>query len=120
MVLSEKSHQPYSNQFLFKNWFEFNKKVIISSEKWEIQMIQIQMIMLTRSSERILNPSRYTGLWKMTMHPEARPSPRHYYEFFFGQEQLGEKEQQLASSEQTLSQLRQEVEELKNKVQPTN
>ena len=33
---------------------------IISSEKWEIQVI-ITMIMLTRSSERIFSPSRYTG-----------------------------------------------------------
>ena len=36
-------------------------KKFISSKKWEIQII-IPRIMLTHSSERNLNPNRYTGL----------------------------------------------------------
>ena len=62
MIISEKSHQNLSdyNQFLFKKRFEFDKKQIFSSEKWEIQVI-VFMIMLTRSSKRSFNPMRYTG-----------------------------------------------------------
>ena len=58
MIVSEKSRQNLSDyiQLLFKITFEFNKKGIIYSEK-----IKNSMIMLTRSSERIFNPSRYTG-----------------------------------------------------------
>ena len=36
------------------------KKWLLIVKKWESQVI-ITMIMLTRSSERIFNPSRYTG-----------------------------------------------------------
>ena len=35
-------------------------------EKWEIQVI-VSMIMLTRSSERIINSSRYTGKYSVTV-----------------------------------------------------
>ena len=62
MIVSEKSHQNLSDytQFIFKKRFEFNikKKELFLVKEWEIQVI-ITMIMLTRSSERILNPWRW-------------------------------------------------------------
>ena len=63
MSVSEKSHTNLSGyiQFLFKKIFEFYKKGdFFAVKKGEIQII-ITMIMITRSSERIFNPSRYTG-----------------------------------------------------------
>ena len=62
MIVSEKSYQNNSDyvQFVIKNRFEVDKKGIISSKKWLIQVI-ISIIVLTRSSERIFNPMRYTG-----------------------------------------------------------
>jgi len=63
MILSEKSHQKISDyiQFLFKQKvLNLIKKGIISREKSEIQVI-ISKIMLTRSSEKICNPMRFTG-----------------------------------------------------------
>ena len=63
MIELEKSHQNLSdyNQFLFKT----NLKLLINRyflvTIWEIQVI-LFMIMLTRSSKRIFNPMRSTGL----------------------------------------------------------
>ena len=46
-----------------QNGFEFNnKKGLFIVEKWEILVIRT-IIILIRSSERIFNPSRYTGLF---------------------------------------------------------
>jgi len=44
---------------VIKKRFEVDKNQIFSSEKGEFQVI-VFMIMLTRSSERIFNPMRYT------------------------------------------------------------
>jgi len=62
MIASEKSHQNLSdyNQFLFEKSFEIDKNQIFLSKKLEIQVIAF-IIMLTRSSQRIFNPMRYTG-----------------------------------------------------------
>ena len=63
MILSEKSNQNISDwiQLSFNKIFEFsNKKGLFLVKNWEIQVI-LYMIMLTRSSERIPIPSRYTG-----------------------------------------------------------
>ena len=65
MIVSEKSHQNLSDniQFLFKKKIEFIKKQEwFLVKKLEIQVI-ISTIMLIRSSERIFNPSRYTGIY---------------------------------------------------------
>ena len=48
-------------QFPLKKDFEANKNEIFCSEKRKIQEI-LFMIMLIRSSERIINPMRFTGL----------------------------------------------------------
>ena len=62
MIVSEKSYQNLSDyiQLLFKKYRKLIKKWLLLVKKWEIQVI-ISMIMLTRSSERIFNPMRYTG-----------------------------------------------------------
>ena len=85
MISSEKSHQNLLdyNEFLFKKdlklmknekfrWksgkgstFQVLFQVLV--EKWEIQVI-VSMIMLTRSSERIFNPMRYTGIFKFLIY----------------------------------------------------
>ena len=51
------------SSFYLEKYFNLIKKEIISSEKWEILVI-ISMFMLTRSSERIFTPSRYTDVKK--------------------------------------------------------
>ena len=63
MIPSEKPHQNLceNNLFLFKKRFEVIKNKFIQVKKLEIQVI-VFIIMLTRSSERILNPMRYAGL----------------------------------------------------------
>ena len=63
MIVSEKSPRNLSDyiQFLFKIFFNLIKKGTISSEKLEIQLI-MTIIMLTRFSERIFNPSRYSSI----------------------------------------------------------
>ena len=63
MTASEKSHQNLLDyiHFLFKNRFELNKKGIIFSEK--MKNSGSYTIMLTRSSKRISNPMRYTGIY---------------------------------------------------------
>ena len=45
-----------------KQKFEVNKKQIFSSEEMKIQVI-VFMILFTRSSERIFNSMRYTGIY---------------------------------------------------------
>ena len=65
MIALKNSHQHLSdcNQFLFKKRIEFyknNNKMKFSSEKIRNSII-VFMIMLTRYSERIFNPIRYTG-----------------------------------------------------------
>ena len=65
MIESEKSHQNISDyiQILLKKRFELNnKKGLIIVKKGEISVI-ITIIMLTRSSDRIFNPSCYTGMY---------------------------------------------------------
>ena len=54
-------------QFLFSKRFKINTKQICSSAKWEIQVI-VFMIMLTRFSQRIFNPMRYTGIFKFLIY----------------------------------------------------
>ena len=64
MITSEKSHQNLSdyNQFLLKKRFEVDTKTnFLYWKNREIQ-VMIFMIKFTRSSERIFNPMRYTGL----------------------------------------------------------
>ena len=59
-VVNEKWKSDYK-QFLLKKYLNLiEKKGLFLVEKWEIQVI-ISMIMLTRSSESIFNPMRYTG-----------------------------------------------------------
>ena len=62
MIASKKLHQNLSdyNQFLSQKKIQVNKKQILSVKKLEIQVI-VFIIMLTRFSERIFNPMRYTG-----------------------------------------------------------
>ena len=74
MIVSEKSHQNLTDyiQFLFKKRYGFNINKLFLMKKSEIQVI-ISMIWLTRSSERIFNPSRYTGnylfvIWVLKFH----------------------------------------------------
>ena len=64
MIVSEKSHQNLSEyiQFLINKHLYSIKKRTISSEKMRNSGNYNYMIMLTRSSERIFNPSRYTGM----------------------------------------------------------
>ena len=67
MIVSEKiTSKPIQlYQIFIQKTFEFNEKGIISCEKTRISgkyiYIYIYMVMLTRSSERIFNPTRYTG-----------------------------------------------------------
>ena len=49
------------NQILFKKKFEVNKNRFLLEKKREIQII-VFMIVLTRFSERIFYPMRYTGI----------------------------------------------------------
>ena len=53
-----KSHQNISSFYLKKNWNSI-KKGIVSCKK--LFQVILTMIMFTRSSERNVNPSRYTG-----------------------------------------------------------
>ena len=50
-----------ASEFLLKKRFEVTKKQIFLVKKLEIQVI-VSMIMLTRSSERIFNPKRYSSI----------------------------------------------------------
>ena len=59
MIVSEKSHQNIFS-FYFKKLNKI-KKGIISNEKMIHSANYIHMIMFTRSSVRIFNPTRYTG-----------------------------------------------------------
>ena len=63
MIASEKSHQNLSdyNQFLFKKDLKLTKNRFFLVKKWVI-VVTVFMIMLSRSSERIFNPMRYTGI----------------------------------------------------------
>ena len=63
MIVSEKLHQRLPDYIQFFFQIDLIKKGIISSEKnnKKIQVI-LTMIILTRSSERIFNPCRYTGI----------------------------------------------------------
>ena len=56
-----KLHQTIST-FYSKKYFNLIKKKLFLVKKLEIPVI-IFMIMLIRSSERIFNPSRYTGIF---------------------------------------------------------
>ena len=62
MIVSEKWHQNLYDyiQFLFKKRFKVDKNRLFLVKKWDIQII-IFVIMLTRFSERIFIPMRYTG-----------------------------------------------------------
>ena len=63
MIASEKSHQNPSDykQFLFKKRFiKINKKQFFFSGETIINSDNCIYDLLTRSSERILNPKRYT------------------------------------------------------------
>ena len=62
MIVLENSQQNLSEyiQFLFKKIFELNKKGIISGEKMR-NSGNYNYDYLTRSSERIFNPCRYSG-----------------------------------------------------------
>ena len=61
----EKKHQNLLdyNQILFKKRFKVNKKTDFLLRRNEKIQVIVSMIMLTRSSERIFNPMRYTGLY---------------------------------------------------------
>ena len=66
MTGSEKSHQNRSDytQFLFLKRFKFNKKKDYFYQKMRVDIINqviINIIMLTRSTEMIFNPSHYTS-----------------------------------------------------------
>ena len=56
-----KIYQTTISFFIIKIRFEVDRKQIFSSENWEIQVI-VSIIMLAGSSEKILNPMRYTGI----------------------------------------------------------
>ena len=61
-IVSEKSHENLSDyiQFLLKKILELNKKRDYFF--WKNLDIQVSMIVLTRSLERIFNPSRFAGI----------------------------------------------------------
>ena len=60
MIVSEKSHENYTISFYSKQDFKLIQNRFFRVKKLEIQVI-VFMIMLTRSSERIFYPMRYTG-----------------------------------------------------------
>ena len=65
MIVSKKSLEVLSEyvEILFLKVLNFIKNELFLVKKWEIEVI-ISMILLTRSSERILNSDRYTVTYK--------------------------------------------------------